>query len=229
MQNKNFSNAVLILILAIIAGAVGYLIYRTRPEQKPVPQQAPTTKNGSQPTTTPSADHPVDPGTLSYDSTALKIHFHYPKDIFQVAEAPGRVILESPYHVIENFKGTPDGEFKHPFAIGFRVEPTDMVTAMDDDLPAFKDAYGRGMRGEDVSNFMQNVTAGGASGVSFLVGVEGTNTIYTYLPRGPKDTVVVETTFIGDFLKNNIKPKPITEKEQLEVLKKVMDSLEFIK
>lgn len=178
---------------------------------------------------TPSPTTPPSTTSGVYESKTLGIKFSYPTDLFKVTESSGRVVVESPYHVIENYKGTPDGEFKHPFAITFLVRNMDMVSAMDEDLPAFKDAYEQGMRGEDVSNFMLPVTAASATGVKFIVGIEGTNRIYAYLPRGPKDTVVIEMTYITDFLKDAIKPKPIAEQAQLDAFYSVVDSLEFVK
>ena len=230
MPHKSVGNAILLIIILLLIGVIGFLIFSKKDSQvsKPYP---PDTVTSTIPTPAP----PVPTSTMTvgdittYENKQLGLKFSYPQKLLNLIEQPNKVVLSSPYYVIENYKGTPDGEFKHPFAITLEVRQKNMVAAMEMDSQAFRDAYEQGMQGQDVSSFMENFTAAGTTGVSFLPGIEGANTRYGYLPRGPNDTVVVKLTYITDFLKNAIKPQAIAEKEQLAAFEGVMKSWEFVK
>lgn len=168
-------------------------------------------------------------GTSLYQSKDLGIQLEYPAKIFTIKEFPHGVTLQSPYYVVSNFKGTPDGEVKHFLAIAIEVRNKKMVLAMEQDNPFFRETYEKSRSGKLATDFMENFSAAATSGVSFLLGTEGTNTRYSYVPRGPQETVVIKLSYITDFLKDNLKPNYYAETEQLKVFNQVIKSLIFIK
>ncbi|MSU75168.1 MAG: hypothetical protein EXS55_01495 [Candidatus Magasanikbacteria bacterium] len=216
---------ILISGLAVALGIVVWFVYFWQTAQREI---------------TPTLS--LSPTSTVYENKILKIRFKYPTALFTLeeikigVEARAGVLLTSPYYVVENYKGTPDGEYKHPFKIIFSVKSG----TIEQSLNSAKEEHPE--NAQDVDNLMQGktdelrdfydmkkVSYGGVLGYSYVTGIEGTNYLHVELQKNPKEILLVDVSYITDFLKDAIKPKPISEKEQLEAFDRVMKSLEFVK
>ena len=125
------------------------------------------------------------------------------------------VELLSPYYIVENYKGAPDGEIKSYFSLKFMVDKVGILNAIHD------------------NNFMfvladaKQYEVVGKKAYRFTIGIEGNYVDVIYLPINEEKTLVVEYRYFSDFLKDNVRPKPFSQKQEETNFNFVMSSLKF--
>ncbi len=162
--------------------------------------------------------------------------FVYSQKIFELSETENEVLLKSPYYVNENYKGAPDGEFKHPFAIKMYAQPGTIeegIKSMIDEHPEYADDVKKTLADDTVEltdfyNF-RKITVAGVSGVSYVTGIEGTNVWHIELPKSSAELLKIEASLFTDFLKDNVRPTPFSEAAERAEVEKILKSLEFSK
>jgi hypothetical protein len=158
--------------------------------------------------------------------------FTYPSDIFSASSTGNMVDLISPYYVVENYKGTPDAEYQHPFVIHFEYQKLPILEAIKN-TPSMGTSFMSSFPKKTLDSFMDdgdyatNFVAGGKNGYAFTVGIEGANAKYIYVPISDTETLFIQMTYFTDFLKNNVKPTTFSEEQEMKAFSSIMDSLKF--
>lgn len=187
-------------------------------------------RNQISPTTTPKTEPTTHMRT--YKNTTVGFSFQYPNDIFTVTSTDSTVDLESPYYIEDNYKGTPDGGYRHPFALHFEYQKLPVLEAIKN-TPSMGTSFMSSFPKKTLESFMDdgdyavNFVAGGKNGYAFTVGVEGTNAKYVYLPVNESETLFIQMTYFTDFLKDAVKPVPFSEEMEMKAFSDVVQSLKF--
>jgi hypothetical protein len=184
----------------------------------------------------------VDPSILFADSTNYKndaqgFEFSYPSSLFTLSEKESPVIyLMSPYYTVQNFTGggpgvgspvIPDNS-KFFFSMNMEMKNMGIEDAMDNDNPSFGPTYQQLKNNQVVDkSFLDTLTVGKKPGYVFNIGAEGINMKYLYIAQSPQKTLVIKLNYIGDSLKEQIKPTSLSETEQLKAYNLVISSLKF--
>lgn len=177
----------------------------------------------------------VDGDTKHYKNTR-GFEFSYPTSLFTMSENGNAVTLTSPYYTVQNFsgRGSESGSPIVPeasrffFSIAMDMKEMDIEAAMDLDNPSFGPTYQQLKNKQTVDkSFLDTITVAKKTSYVFSLGAEGINMKYVYIPVSNKKTLVVQLKYIGDFLKDQIKPTPFSEKDQLKAFNDIMNDLEI--
>lgn len=184
----------------------------------------------------------VDPSVLFADSTNYKndaqgFAFSYPSSLFTLSEKESPVIyLMSPYYTVQNFTGggpgvgspvIPDNS-KFFFSMNMEMKNMGLEDAMDIDNPSFGPTYQQLKNGQVVdTSFLDTFSLDKKPAYVFNIGAEGINMKYIYTVHSPQKTLVIKLSYIGDSLKEQIKPSSLSETEQLKAYNAVVSSLKF--
>lgn len=181
------------------------------------------------PTNNPAKAENLPAGWKIYRDSETGWSFKYPAEVFMlVSSAPATI--QTKYYVVDNPSGMPGKEIIHRVAISLRLEQTGLIdTVKKSPYAIFSQSFPQGTEQSFLpsAGFAEKMTIANRNAYAFTVGVEGTNTRYLYLPRNIGSTLVIKFTFITDFLKDNIKPEPITEQQQQQWFKQVADTISF--
>ncbi|MDO8626145.1 MAG: hypothetical protein Q7K39_01650 [Candidatus Magasanikbacteria bacterium] len=195
-----FKNLSIGLFFSVVSAALICLIFYFFSSSEATPNQAGTPS--------PNQNNSV----TSYSDAAFGISFSYPSAVFNLIPANSTIWLESPYYVLENFKGTPDGEFKHGFTMRFDWKEEPLAALL-------QKANAEGASAITTSRAL--------SGFMFEQGIEGINIRTYFFPKNDQETLVVEVSYFTDFLKSNVRPTAFSEAAVMSAIDTVLNSLEF--
>ena len=168
----------------------------------------------------------VDLGIVKYENKNLGIKFSYPNDILQLSETENSIDLKSKYFVDADMSGIPGNEKIHYFGFDFEIKKSSIFEAIKQELPfvieiAFPNNKLEGFQSSD--KFAEKITITQKESYSFLMGIEGVNIQYIFVPKNENETLLIKFMYIGDVLS-----PAISESDQKAIFEFITTTLEFI-
>ena len=177
----------------------------------------------------------LDSGVRHFLSTKQKIEFDYPSIFGIVEKNNGQIIdLTSLYYVLPDpiNPSIPANEAlpPHYFSMSFETRDLPLEEAMKQENPYFSETYLnlKTSAKKPIPDYPLEIKKiASLDAYSFPIGAEGFNSRYTYIEKEQNKTIVIIQYSIGDFLKDIIKPKYISETEQDKAFDIVLQSLKI--
>lgn len=215
-KNRRFSFVIAIGIVIVVVVGVNIWNTRNRTEKLNMPAFTLTEKEG---------------GLKTYESETFGMKVDFPAELFSFVNTTTGFSLTSPYHAVENYKGTPDGEFKHYFAFNFENQNLNVIDAIEQ-YPQLGDFMIQSFEDGTEKSFKEspdavNVTVDSKKGYKFSFGIEGTYTRFYFIPKNENETLVIKQTDFSDFLAANVRPEPFSERAIDQEVKGIIESIRF--
>lgn len=174
----------------------------------------------------------------TYTNKAGEFSFSYPASFTVGEQVTGGeqkglsvVDVQSPWYLEETSAAGTGEMIKFFFGLSFEVRPLPLEDALTKASSEYIKAYRSLKNAENVDrNFVGTTSVDGREGYYFNSGAEGTNIRQIFVPTGKNasHTLVISIRYIGNTLKDQIKPAPHSEKEQLDRAQSIIDSLKFL-
>lgn len=211
-MKKIYLNAILILVLSLTGAGCGSL-----------PVQEPTTQ-------TPEKNYITQ--TDSFNGFSFTYPLSFSATTGEGIEAQNTTILKSGYTVTDNPSGMPGNEREFPFEIRITYVSSTKAMNLSDSLkkanPIWKEQYDAYKAGKGTGD-MKALSVGGKEAYEFQAGAEGVNVRHVFVIKNDKEWMHIQLSFIGEILSKSIKPKTISEAEQLKIFNDLLASFTFTK
>jgi len=165
-------------------------------------------------------------GIANYENKNLGIKFSYPEETLQLSESENNVNLKSRYFVDADMSGIPGNEKIHYFGFDFSLKKSSIFEAIKQELPFVISTTFPNNKLEDFQGsegFAEKITIVQKESYSFLLGIEGVNIQYVFIPKNENETLLIKFMYIGQFLNPEI-----SETDQRSIFEFIINTLEFI-
>lgn len=230
MTERNTTNFLLVVLIALVVGFGGYFLYqnslRETVKEEPVDAQ-----DDVQEDEIADDEAEVSEGKSNwakYSSEEGHFTFEYPTDVFKLNEMQDRFQLMSDQFVY-NLQG--EGEGKYYFSIRFTVQsqPDTMLETINTYVGSMSEEAFPGGTLESfrvIPALSDNFNVAGREGYKFMLGVEGYNEILGFLPLDRNRTLVIEFNYFDNESFGRTEDD-YTMEQQIQIFYSVIDTLKF--
>lgn len=213
MKQEKIIKIIVALVIIIVGGASVYYAFRENPLASIPEISLPPLPS-------------INLGIANYENKSLGIKFSYPEETLQLSESETDINLKSRYFVDADMSGIPGNEKIHYFGFNFSLKKLPVFEAIRQELPYVMATTFPNNKLEDFQNsegFAEKIIINQKESYSFLMGIEGVNIQYVFIPKNENETLLIKFMYIGEFLNPEI-----SEADQKSIFEFIINSLEFI-